>query len=151
MLSNKPGRLFVVDDFKKVVCVIIRPIIAVHCAVEAMMLLCYASVWRWRRKAAGSRRSWLERSRVPGAALPMTDGSKARLRFSLSVRDERALHGCERALVADFEPERLLLLGWAGCFIVALWSPRLATPALVVLQILRISDARSAWPSVAKR
>jgi hypothetical protein len=44
----------------------------------------------------------------------MTDGSEARLRFSLSVRDERALHGCERALVADFESQRLLLLRMRG-------------------------------------
>jgi hypothetical protein len=66
----------------------------------------------------------------------MTDGSEARLRSSLSVRDERALHGCERALVADVEPQRLLLLGLAGYFVVALRSPRRATSALFALQIL---------------
>lgn len=39
---------------------------------------------------------------------------RARLRFPLPVRDERALHGCERALVADTEPQRLLLFRIGG-------------------------------------
>ena len=49
-----------------------------------------------------------------GAALPRTDGSERDCVFFLSVRDERALHGCERALVADAEPKRLLLFSIGG-------------------------------------
>jgi hypothetical protein len=55
---------------------------------------------------------------------------RTRLRFFPSVRDERALHGCKRALVADVEPTGFCFLGWQICFVVALWSPRRATPAL---------------------
>jgi len=64
----------------------------------------HASVWRWRRKAAGGRRNGMsEAVRRSGAASARR--KRARLRFSSSVRDERALHGCERALVADIEPK----------------------------------------------
>ncbi len=55
---------------------------------------------------------------------------RTRLRFPLFVRDERALHGCERELVADVEPKGFCFLGWQICFVVALWSPRRATSAL---------------------
>ena len=41
---------------------------------------------------------------------------RTRLRFSLPVRDERALHGCEHALVADAEPKGICFLGLADCF-----------------------------------
>jgi len=44
----------------------------------------------------------------------MTDGSERDCVFPAAVRDERALHGCERALVADAEPQRLLLLSIGG-------------------------------------
>jgi hypothetical protein len=39
-----------------------------------------------------------------------------RLRFlcPFTVHEERALHGCERALVADAEPKRLLLFRIGG-------------------------------------
>jgi hypothetical protein len=50
----------------------------------------------------------------------MTDGSERDCAFSLSVRDERALYGCERALVADVEPKGFCFLGWTDCFVVAL-------------------------------
>jgi hypothetical protein len=51
----------------------------------------------------------------------MSDGSERDCVFSLSVRDERALHGCERALVADVEPKGFCFLGWQICLVVALW------------------------------
>jgi hypothetical protein len=61
----------------------------------------------------------------------MTDGSERDCVSPSFVRDERALHGCERALVADSEPKGFCFLGLADCFVVALRSPRLATPALL--------------------
>ena len=75
----------------------------------------------------------------------MTDGSERDCVFPVAVRDERALHGLQCALVADVEPKGFCFLGWADCFVVALWSPRLATPALFALKILGIGDVRSAW------
>ena len=45
---------------------------------------------------------------------------RTRLRFLPIVRDERALHGCERALVADVEPQGFCFLGWQTRFGVAL-------------------------------
>jgi len=59
------------------------------------------------------------------------DGSECDCVFPAAVRDERALHGCERALVADAEPQRLLLFGIGGSLLSRSWSPRLATPALL--------------------
>ena len=58
------------------------------------------------------------------------DGSERDCAFCLFVRDERALHGCERALVADIELKGFCFLGWQTCFVSLYWSPRLATPAL---------------------
>jgi hypothetical protein len=63
-----------------------------------------ASVWRWRRKAAGGRRNGL--SEVVRRSDAANDRRKrTRLRFLPIVRDERALHGCERALVVDVKPQ----------------------------------------------
>ena len=56
---------------------------------------------------------------------------QTRLRFLPVVRDERALHDCERALVADLEPQRLLLLKIGGLLLSRSPSPRLAKPALL--------------------
>jgi len=50
----------------------------------------------------------------------MLDGSERDCVFPAAVRDERALHGCERVLVADIEPKGFCFLGRAGCFVVAL-------------------------------
>jgi len=44
----------------------------------------------------------------------MPDGSERDCVFSWSVRDESALHDLQRALVADFEPQRLLLFMVGG-------------------------------------
>jgi hypothetical protein len=41
---------------------------------------------------------------------------RTRLHFLPVVRDERALHGYERALVADVEPKGFRFLGLADCF-----------------------------------
>ena len=70
---------------------------------------------------------------------------RTRLRFLLSVRDERALHGCERALVADAEPKGFCFLAWADCF----WSLSVAATGdacAAALKIFGSRDARSAWP-----
>jgi hypothetical protein len=75
----------------------------------------------------------------------MTDGSERGCVFPLSVRDERALHDCERALVADIEPKGFCFLGLADCFGVALRLPRLTTHVLFALKILWIGDVRSEW------
>jgi hypothetical protein len=80
-------------------------------------------------------------------ALPMSDGSERGCVFSLSVRDERALHGCERALVADVEPKGFCFLGWADCFVVALESPRRGDTALFARKNLWTRDVRSPLPS----
>lgn len=60
----------------------------------------------------------------------MLDGSERHCVFQSSVRDERALHDLQRALVADVGPKGFCFLGVADFFVVGLWSPRLATPAL---------------------
>jgi len=60
----------------------------------------------------------------------MTDGSERDCAFFLSVRDERALHGCERALVADAEPPKDFAFSIGGLLLSRSPSLRLATPAL---------------------
>ena len=74
----------------------------------------------------------------------MTDGSERGCVFSLSVRDERALHGCERALVADFESKDFCFLEWAGCFAVALLVAATGDSCAVRAKILGSGITRSA-------
>jgi len=83
-----------------------------------------ASVWRWRRKAAGGRRSGLERSRVPGAALPTPDGSQRDCVFLCpSATSARGVEA-ERALVA------------AGIFLLCSMAG-LVTPGLPLIILTR--------------
>jgi hypothetical protein len=57
----------------------------------------------------------------------MIDGSERDCVFPVAVRDERALHDLQRALVADFDHRSFCFLGLADFLVVELWSPRRAT------------------------
>ena len=81
----------------------------------------------------------------------MTDGSERDCVFLLSVRDERALHGCERALVADAEPQRLLLFSLGGLLLSRSAVAATGDACAAALKIFGIGDARSAWPWMAER
>ncbi len=76
---------------------------------------------------------------------------RTRLRFPLFVRDERALHGCERALVADAERQRLLLLSIGGLLLSRSAVAATGDACAAALKIFGIGDARSAWPWMAER
>lgn len=75
---------------------------------------------------------------------------RPRLRFFLSVRDERALHGCERALVADIS-RRLLLYRIGGLLLSRSMVAATGDIGAAVLKLLGIGDARFAWPWMTER